>query len=45
MKVELHWRCGACPEHGDGPTSDLDARKHGDATKHPTVVWGVPRAD
>jgi hypothetical protein len=32
------WRCLVCDAHGDGARSDLEARKHGDATKHGTTT-------
>lgn len=42
MKVEYHWRCMKCPEHGSGEGSDKAAEKHGKATLHPTASWATP---
>ncbi|MGV8972227.1 MAG: hypothetical protein ACOH10_07880 [Rhodoglobus sp.] len=38
--LTLTWKCLGCPEHG---TTDLEARKHGDATKHATTTVTVPK--
>jgi hypothetical protein len=40
------WHCLDCPECGDAgltnQAADLAARKHTDATRHPTVTSGKP---
>lgn len=36
------WACLVCELDGDGPKSDLDARKHGDATGHATTTHARP---
>jgi hypothetical protein len=34
-----------CPEHGEGPGSDLAARKHMDATGHGVSTHHKPQED
>lgn len=53
MTVHLthSWRCLGgperpyvpCPEHGEGPGSDLAARKHLEATGHATCSFTTPK--
>lgn len=47
VAVVLSWRClgdgrAPCTAGGEGDRSDLEARKHGDATSHGTTVTGRP---
>lgn len=45
MKTALayRWRCLDCTDHGDGPGSDLAARKHEKAERHSTMTFARPK--
>lgn len=44
-QIAYSWTClgdghSPCDAHGEGPKSDLEARKHTDATRHATTTHG-----
>jgi hypothetical protein len=47
IALTYSWSClgdghNPCDEHGDGPKSDLAARKHTEATQHATSTHARP---
>lgn len=42
IRLAYTWECQNCAEHGTGPKSDLEARKHTEGTGHATRTHARP---